>query len=447
MRLATLIGLTASIIVLANSPLRIASADDWSGWMGNLRDGVYRETGIVDEVPESGLKIKWRKPISMGYAGPAAAGNHVYVFDYKVESGAAFNEPGQRATLNGKERLIALDADSGNQIWQYQYDCPYSISYPNGPRCTPTVDGDHVYILGAEGDLKCLRTGDGTLVWERSLKRDFGVEVPIWGFSSHPLVDGELLYTMVGGTGQGIVAFDKRSGEVRWKALDAKTGYCPPSIISAGGTRQLIVFHPEGVASLNPADGTKYWDVPITPDFEMSISRPMVEGNRMYVSSIRTESLMIGLDQNQPMAEEIWRGEPKDAVHSGNSTPLFVGGVIYGTDCNDGSLIAVDGDNGSRLWETFEATKPGETRFIRHGTAFLTRIGETDRYFLMSETGDLLIARLSEKGFEDLGRFHVVEPTSECFGRSVVWSHPAYANRTAYIRNDKEIVAVDLAKQ
>ena len=156
---------------------------------------------------------------------------------------------------------------------------------------------------------------------------------------------------------------------------------------------------------------------------------------------------MIGLDPNQPAAEEVWRGEPKDAVHSGNSTPLFVGGVIYGTDCNDGSLIAVDGENGSRLWETFEATKPGETRFVRHGTAFVTRIGETDRYFLMSETGDLLIARLTAKGFEELGRFHVLEPTAECFGRSVVWSHPAYANRTAYVRNDKEIVAVDLAKR
>ena len=117
------------------------------------------------------------------------------------------------------------------------------------------------------------------------------------------------------------MAFDKLTGEVRWKALDAKTGYCPPSIISAGGTRQLIVFHPEGVTSLNPADGVKYWDIPITPDFEMSISRPMVQGNRMYVSSIRTEALMIGLDSNQPMAEELWRGEPKNAVHSATRRP------------------------------------------------------------------------------------------------------------------------------
>ena len=230
------------------------------------------------------------------------------------------------------------------------------------------------------------------------------------------------------------------------KALDAKTGYCPPTIVTAGGTRQLIVFHPEGVTSLKPLTGSPYWSVPITPDYEMSISQPMVQGNLMYVSSIRTESLMIQLDTTQPTATELWRGEPKEAVHCGISTPLFVDGVIFGTDCNDGDLVAVDSKNGSQLWTTFRPTKPGETRYIRHGTAFITRLGDTQRYLLMSESGDLMIARLTAQGYEEKGRFHVLEPTSECFGRSVVWSHPAYANRTAYIRNDKEIVAVDLAK-
>lgn len=447
MRLATFVGLTASLAILLLSISETCSADDWSGWMGNRRDGVYRETGIVDEITRDGLPIKWRKPIAGGYAGPAAAGSRIFVFDYLKQSGDAFNDPGQRANVNGNERLTAFDADSGDQLWQYEYPCPYSISYPAGPRCTPTVDADRVYLLGAEGDLKCLRVDNGSLVWERNLKQDFGVEAPIWGFASHPLVDGDLLYTMVGGPGQGIVAFDKLSGEVRWKALDAKTGYCPPSIIQAANTRQLIVFHPEGVASLNPSSGDVYWEIPITPDYEMSITRPMVDGNRLYVSSIRTESLMIELDETKPAAKELWRGEPKQAVHCANSTPLFVNGVVYGTDCNDGNLVAVDGNNGQQLWTTFQATKPGETRYIRHGTAFLTRIGQSDRYFLMSESGDLLIARLTEKGFEERGRFHVLEPTAECFGRSVVWSHPAYANRTLYARNDQEIVAVDLSQK
>jgi outer membrane protein assembly factor BamB len=448
-RHSTSVFVTTSCLILTIISLACstAGADDWPGWMGSSRDGVYRETGIIDEVPAEGLDIKWRKPIQGGYAGPAVAAGRVFVFDYQKESGEAFNNPDQRANLNGKERITALNADTGNRIWQRAYDCPYSISYPAGPRCTPTVDGDFVYLLGSEGDLKCLRADDGQLVWSRSLKRDFAAEVPIWGYAAHPLVDGDLLYTMVGGTGQGIVAFDKQTGEVRWKALDAKAGYCPPSIIEAGQTRQLIVFHPDGIVSLEPKSGKQYWSIPIQPLYEMSIARPMVDGNLMFASGIRTEAILIELATDRPAATELWRGEPKNAVYSANTTPLFVGGIIYGTDCNEGSLIAVSSKDGSRLWKTFEATKPGERRFIKHGTAFLTRIADTDRYLVMSETGDLQIARLTEQGYEDLGRFRVLEPTGECFGRSVVWSHPAYANRTAYIRNDKEIVAVDLARR
>lgn len=439
---------TRSILILVATCglAQMCCADDWPGWMGSSRDGVYRETGIIDEVPADGLKVKWRKPILGGYAGPAVAAGKVFLFDYQQESGEAFNNPNQRASLQGKERLTAFNAATGQPLWQHAYSCPYEISYPAGPRCTPTIDGNHVYILGSQGDLKCLGTSDGEVVWSRNLVQDFTAEVPTWGFAAHPLVDGDLVYTMVGGAGQGVVAFDKRSGEVKWKALDAKAGYCPPSIIHAGRTRQLIVFHPEAIVSLSPQDGNQYWSIPIKPSYEMSIARPMVDGNLMYASSIHTEAVLIELANDSPAAQERWRGEPKNAVHSGNATPAFVDGVIYGTDCNEGSLIAVSSKDGSRLWETFEATQPGQQRFVKHGTAFITPVGDTDRFLVMSETGDLLMARMTADGYQELGRFHVLEPTSECFGRSVVWSHPAYANRTAYIRNDKEIVAVDLAK-
>jgi outer membrane protein assembly factor BamB len=412
---------------------------------------VYRESGIVDEIPADGLDVKWRIPIAGGYAGPAVADGRVFVFDYEKSQGEAFNNPGERANLQGKERLTAVDAETGKQLWQLAYDCPYSISYPAGPRCTPTVDGDHVYILGSEGDLHALRVSDGGEVWKRSLKNDFAAEVPIWGFSAHPLIDGDLLYTMVGGSGadgkgQSIVAFDKLTGEVKWSAIDDKAGYCPPSIVQHAGVRQLIAYHPTGVTSLNPATGGVYWNVPIAPSYEMSIARPMVDGDLMYASGIRTESVMIQLASDSSTAQEVWRGEPKESIYSANATPIFADGVLYGTDCNDGNLIAVDATDGSRLWTTFDATKPGENRFIKHGTAFVTRIGETDRYLIFSETGDLLMSRMTAKGYEDLGRFHVLEPTGECFGRNVVWSHPAYANQTAYARNDSELVAVDLAK-
>lgn len=420
-------------------------AEDWPQWMGPKQDGVYRESGVVREIPSGGLKIKWRRDISGGYAGPSVAEGRVFVFDYVKKSGDAKNDPEKRSELQGEERVMALDAATGKPLWQHAYNCPYSISYAAGPRCTPTVDGGRVYTLGSEGDLLCLDAATGKVLWSRNLKKDFGAETPIWGFSSHPLVDGKLLYTMVGGDGQGIVAFDKETGEVRWKALKAKAGYSPASIVEAGGVRQLIAFHPEGIASLNPESGSEYWSVPIKPDYEMSVARPMLDGNLLYAGTIGKQSVLLRLAKDRPAAEVVWRDKPKHAVHSGTSTPLFVKGVIYGTDCDKGWLAAVDAEKGERLWTTFEPVKPDEKRFVDYGTAFLTRIADTNRYFILGETGDLIVAELTREGYKGLGRQRILEPTGEAFGRPVVWSHPAFANKTAYARNDKEIVAIDLA--
>ncbi|KAA1262073.1 Outer membrane protein assembly factor BamB precursor [Rubripirellula obstinata] len=431
-----------------------SAADEWRGWMGNDRDGVYRETGVIDQIPEDGLEIKWRTPVEGGYAGPAVSDGKVFVFDYVKASGSAFNHPTSRVSLSGNERLMALDQQTGEPIWEHTYECVYNISYPAGPRCTPTIDEDRVYILGSQGDLRCLDINDGSLIWKKSLTADFSAEVPLWGFSAHPLIEGDLLYTMVGGDGQAVVAMDKMTGEVKWKAIDDTAGYCPPSIVDFGGKRQLMVYHPTAVTSLDPTDGSQHWTIPIKPSYEMSINRPMVDGNKMYVSGIQYAAVLIELSgtandessDDSITAKEVWRSENNEAVHCANSTPMFVDGIIYGADCNKGSLIAVDANDGTRLWKTFEATRPDEKRFIKHGTCFLTRMGETDRYLIFTELGDLQIAKLTRDQYENLGSFHVLEPTGEAFGRDVVWSHPAYADRTAYIRNDKEIVAVSLAK-
>jgi outer membrane protein assembly factor BamB len=435
-----------ALLCLTCLPLSSTLAQDWNQWMGKDRDGVFRETGIIDSIPESGLKVKWRMPVNGGYAGPAVAGGKVYVFDYLIEDGTISNNPSQRNNLKGSERLIAFDEQTGKELWTHTYECPYSISYACGPRCTPTVDGDRVYILGSEGDLSCLNTKDGKLVWKKSFKKDFGAEVPIWGFSSHPLIDGDLLYTMVGGKGQGIVAFDKQTGDVKWKTLDCKAGYCPPVIIEKGGARQLIAFNPTSIESLDPADGKPYWSVPIESLYDMSITQPMLDGDFMYVCGKGNQSVMLKLDTEKPGATEVWRGKPRHSIYGANSTPHFVDGTLYGADQDMGSLIAADGKDGNRLWSTFDATDPEEDRKLSHGTAFLTRIGDTNRFLIMSETGDLLISELTPEKYISHGRFHVLEPTGECFGRKAVWSHPAYANKTAYVRNDEEIVAVDLSK-
>lgn len=438
--------LSIALIASTMSSARV-SADDWPQWMGPTRDGEYRETGLLDRFPADGPKILWETEVGGGYSGPAVSGDKVVLLDYVTEGGRAFNDPGQRATLQGDERILCFDAKTGKELWKVDYDCPYSISYPAGPRCTPTIDGDSVYSMGSEGDLHCVDLNSGEVRWSKNFKKDYKAEVPLWGFSSHPLVDGDLLICMVGGAGQTVVAFNKHTGEEAWKALSASAvGYCPPSIIEAAGKRQLLVWHADAIVSLDPQSGKQYWEVALQPAYEMAIARPQRDGDLLYASGIGNKSLMMRLTSDKPGVEELWSGEPKTSIYCANSTPIFYDKVLYGSDCGVGNFIAVDAKSGERYWESFEPTRKGENRRVSHGTAFVTHLTDTDRYLLFSEIGDLIIARLTKDGYDEISRAHVIEPTGEAFGRQVVWSHPAYANKTAYIRNDNKLIAVSLAK-
>ncbi len=422
----------------------IAEADDWPQWLGPKRDSVWRESGIVEKFPEAGLKVKWRVPVSLGYSGPAVAGDRVFLTDYVKTSGKITNNPGGADKLEGQERVLCFSAETGEQLWEHAYDRAYSISYASGPRATPTVDGNKVYVLGAEGDLFCMDVDDGSVIWSKSLKDEYKVETPMWGFTAHPLIVGDLLYVLVGGTGQVAVALNKNTGKEVWKALSNKlAGYCPPTLIEHGGQSQLVIWHPESINGLDPNTGKVHWTVSLKPSYSMSVTAPRLSGDKLFASGIGSAGALITLNADDQTAEVAWRGKPKTAVYCCNSTPFIEDGVIYGNDCQVGNLVAVDIKDGRRLWETFKPTSGG-TRRASHGTAYIVK--HDDRFFLFSETGDLILAKLSPKGYDEISRFHVLEPTNECFGRSVVWSHPAFARRCVFARNDKELVCVDLSK-
>ena len=424
---------------------QVASADDWPQWLGPNRDGVWHEKGIVTKFPEKGLPVKWKAPVNLGYSGPAVANGRVYVTDYARDAGDTGNDPGTRKELSGKERILCLNAETGKIVWEHSYPCKYNISYPSGPRATPTVQGGKVYTLGSEGDLVCLDANDGKVVWTKELKSEYKVQTPIWGFCAAPLVDGKKLICLVGGENSVVVAFDKDTGKEIWKALSAEEpGYSPPSIIQAGGVRQLIVWHTEAINGLNPETGEVYWSKPLKPEYGMSIMIPQKHGDYLFASGIGNIGALLKLDATKPTAEIVWRGRNDNAVYAANSTPIIdETGTMYGADCQKGQLRAVDLKTGDRLWETFAPTTG--TRRGGHGTAYIIRNG--NRYVLFSETGDLILANLSAKAYDEISRFHLIDPTGECFGRDVVWSYPAFANKCVYARNDKEIVCVSLAAE
>ncbi|MEM6655253.1 MAG: PQQ-binding-like beta-propeller repeat protein [Planctomycetota bacterium] len=426
-----------------------AHADDWPQWLGPQRDGVYREEGVVSEIPDGGLPIKWSADVGYGYAGPAVADGRVYLFDYVVESGEIKNLPSTRDELAGSERLTAYDAATGDVVWRREYAREYAVSYGGGPRCTPTVDGDRVYTLGAEGDLVCRQTADGEELWRRSFRDDFGVTTPIWGHSAHPLVVGDLLVCVVGGPGSVAVAFDKLSGEERWRNLSAgEPGYCPPTLIRHNGAQQLLIWHPESLNALRPTTGEVVWSLPVRPSFGMSITQPRQLDDKLYIGAIGNVSVLMQLRPDGSDVDVLWSGGPKQGVRTANATAHLEAGVVYGVDCETSQLMAVSMVDGERLWTTQEPVFGGGR--ARHGTAFLVRHetagAPTGRYFLFNELGELITAELTADSYTETGRMPVLAPTSSAFGRPVVWSHPAFAGRAVFARNDEKLVCVDLSE-
>jgi outer membrane protein assembly factor BamB len=438
-------------------------ADDWPQWHGPQRDGVWREDGIVAEMPKK-PSYKWRTLIGAGYAGPAVAGDRVFVHDRVLDEGAKNpDNPFARASIPGKERIHALEEASGKILWTHEYPCNYTISYGSGPRCTPVVSDGKLFTLGAMGHLKCLNAVDGKVIWEKDLAKEYKAPAQLWGYSAHPLLDGERLICLVGGTAS-VVAFHKDTGQEIWQSMAvAQPGYCPPVIYKINGVNQLIIWHPEAVNGLDPVTGKVLWSVPFQLHrSSLAIPMPRLDGDRIFVTSFYNGPLMLRVAGDPPSAKQLWKGgsnseQPKKTVglHSIMPTPVIDNGYIFGV-CSYGQLRCLKADTGDRVWETMRATRPVKDGKIdertdnineddRWGNAFLTP--QSGRYWLFNEHGDLILAKLSGQGYQELGRMNIIAPDNQMARHPVVWSHPAYAHRCCYVRNDSEIVCVDLAEK
>jgi outer membrane protein assembly factor BamB len=440
---ATPVLLLTGLIVAAP----VAAASDWPRWLGPNGDSVWRDAGIVDKFPPGGPQVRWRTPIGSGYSGPAVAGGRVFLTDRpaappEISPGKAL----ERVPAAGHERVICLRETDGTVLWRHAYECEYRISYPAGPRAMPTVAGDRVYTLGAEGHLHCLDTVTGRVVWARNLNRDYGVSTQMWGYAASPFVDGDRVICLVGGAGHTVVAFDRETGAERWRAGTAKEpGYSTPTIGEAGGRRQLFVWDTEAVSGLDPETGRVFWSEAFKTKLGHAVITPRQAGEFLFVSGFFDGSLMLRLDPTEPKAGVAWRAKgphetKSEALHSLMSPPFIEDGHLYGI-CSYGHLRCLKTETGERLWETLAVTVP-DNKPARWASAFMVKNG--NRFFLFNEKGDLIIARLSPAGYEEIDRTHLLDTTNKAGGRGVLWSHPAFANGAIYARNDREILCADL---
>jgi outer membrane protein assembly factor BamB len=423
------------LVVIAIFAVGRAAADDWPQWRGPTRDGVWKETGLIEKFPADKIALRWRAEIGSGYSGPTVAGGRVYVTDRQ-------NEP------KPVERVLCFDAKTGRSLWTYSYDCPYrEVGYPAGPRASVSLDDGRAYALGTMGHLHCL-DADGKVVWQHDLQAEYKARIPIWGIAAAPLIDGELLIVQVGGRdGACIMAFDKRTGAERWRALDDNTSYSAPIIIQQAGRRVLVCWTGENVAGLDPASGKVFWKHPFKPArMIINVPTPVVEGDRLFLTAFYDGALMLRLRQDEPQVEQLWRRRGKseretDALHAMISTPVMAGDYVYGVD-SYGELRCLDARTGDRVWEDLTATPKA-----RWSNIHIVRNGP--RYWMFNERGELLIGELSPKGFREISRAKLIEPTTEQLAQrgGVCWSHPAYAGRCVFARNDRELVCASLAAE
>ncbi|MGL4553155.1 MAG: PQQ-binding-like beta-propeller repeat protein [Gemmataceae bacterium] len=439
-------------VVLFVSSLAVAHGDDWSQWMGDRRDGVWREAGILDAFPAEGPKVLWRAPVGKGYSGPAVVGPHVFVMD-RVRATDKDGKPARptRDGIPGKERVTCLDAATGKEVWRHEYERPYRVSYGSGPRATPTVTGGKVYALGAMGDLYCLDAKTGKPAWHRDLMKEYGLtSPPVWGFSSHPLVEGGLVYVTVGGEGSAVVALHADTGKEAWKALTSEeVGYSPAKLVEAGGRKLLVAWLSDSLNGLDPATGKVLWtlEYPVGRPVNrpaVSIVTPVLAGRTLFVSTAYHGTMAVELDETLGAPKVKWAGKSNrmdkaDGLHSLMANPVADGGHLYGC-CAMGEMRCLDAATGKQVWQSYDFIGGERTDC---GTAFI--VPHAKRFWVFNDVGELSLAELTPKGHKVLTRAKIIEPAEAARGRTVVWSHPAFARKCVFVRNDKELVCVSLA--
>jgi len=430
-----------------------ALADDWPQWRGLNRDGVWHETGIIDAFEGPEIPRVWSAEISSGYSSPTVADGRVYLTDRVTEPTEV-------------ERILAFDEKTGEQIWSHVYETTYkSVGYRAGPRSSVTVVEGRAFSLGTMGHFRALDAATGELLWETSPDKDYDIPMPSFGLCAAPLVEGSRVFVQLGArNGAGVVAFDVETGTELWRALDDRASYSAPIMIDQSGRRVLVCWTGGHIAGLDPATGEVLWAIETEPRRGViNIATPVIEGNRMFLTSFYDGAYMLKIGQDATTIDTTWRrfgrSEMKtDALHSINSTPLMIDDYIYGVD-SYGEMRCLEAATGDRVWEDLSLVPKARwatIHFVRNG----------NRVWMFNELGELIITELSPDGVREISRAKLIDPTPEQYtgtfsavqnpdsdeksamfvnNTGVTWSHPAFANKHVFIRNDRELISANLA--
>ena len=411
----------------------VAPAADWPQWLGPNRDGKSPETGLLDALPEGGPKLVWQiesaERVGTGYGSPAVVGKRLYIVG------------GASAKAAAPESVHCLDADTGKTVWSTPIPTAagkFLDGWGGGPRSTPTVDGDKLYVLGATGDLVCLTTG-GKVVWSKNLVADFGGKIPQWGYSESPLVDGPNVVVTPGNKGS-VTALNKLTGEKVWTTagLDDGAGYSSLVPTVVGGVRQYVtqtMSHGVGVAA---ADGKLLWTTDGIKRATAVIPTPVVTADNavFFTSGYRAgcEAYQLEPDGTGTKATKLYDRSTLMSNHHGGVIAL--GGKIYGHDDGKNRWLCLDLKAGGDdpVWSSKELGKGSITYADGHF------------YCYDENKGTLAQIKASPEGWEETGRFTIPKLSELRPNQGKVWAHPVVADGHLYLRDYENLFCYKLKK-
>jgi outer membrane protein assembly factor BamB len=391
-----------------------ALCTDWPQFLGPNRDGVYPGDDVTGSFPAGGPPVVWKKNVGAGFSNPVVANGRLILFHRQ----------------GGKEVVEALDAATGKPIWKFDYSTSYrdDFGFDEGPRAAPVVAGGQVYTFGAEGMLHCLQFAGGGKIWSLDTHREFGVNKGFFGAAGAPLVEGTRIFLNVGGkSGAGLVALDKDTGRLMWKASNDEASYSSPIIATFGGKPHLLALTRAGLLGADPASGEIYFQFPWRARSQASVNAatPLVIGDLIFLSaSYGTGAAVLRVNGSQ--LEKLWSGD--DSLTNHYSTSVHYDGNLYGYHGRQ------------EYGQSFRAVelRTGKVRWSEDGFGAGTVTLAGNRLLLMRENGELVIARAAPERFEPLSRAQILPGT--------VRAYPAIANGLLYVRNGNTLVCLRLGK-
>lgn len=383
-----------------------AFAADWPLWRGPDGNAISKETGLLKSWPEGGPKLAWEAQLGPGYSSAAIAGGKVFT---------------QFQDADG-QYLVAFDEKTGKPLWKASTGKPYTCGTGhNGPRATPTVEGDLVYAHDGAGNLVCVKVADGAVVWQKNILELAGAKNLPWGMAGSPFIVGDQIIMNPGGKGASVMALSKKDGSVAWKAGDEIAGYSTPVCFKGDGVDQYLIFTGKTIDGVAVKDGQKLWSLPWKTSYNVNAPNPIViGGDKIFVSSgYGTGGALI-----KPAAgkvETLWSTKKIDVKYG--PTPLVLGDYLYGT--SEKLFVCLDLKTGEVKWENKDVK--GSQITYADGLAYI-----------FSEDGSLFLAKLSPEKCEIVSKVRILPGQQR-------WCSPIVANGKLFLRDDKKLIALDIA--